>query len=501
MNRRTAATLILLAWAGALGWLVQRNYLSAPRASDAPRWPVPPGSAFQAIRIGGRQYGLASFSVDTLPDGLRVVELVTLDLPPTGNQSPRRTSTRTEAKYTRALQLRSWTSSVLTEHGRSASTGSVSGDTLLTVIAGGRGEATETLTVALRRPVVLPSAIPLVAASRGLPRTGTKLNVEIYDPLDQELRSEHLSVAAESLFTVPDSATYLESIRRWTVAHADTIRAWRLERIEHGLPVLQWIDAAGMTVRLQHPMGAVLDRSAFELVNSNFRALPIPPWDTSAAAPSYLPSDGSPEPARRLRVLARLTPASVLPTALPALEGGWQSRRGDTLEMTAASGIDSAPERAVMADPLLSAGDPGLARAAALAAGRESQPARVAQALNDWVRRTIRVREGAGTWSAGRAFRNRSGTAIERVRVLVALARSAGMEARTVSGLVRVNGRWQLREWAEIWTGTWTPADPSLASASPLGARIRLSTGGDARQLDLALRAGRLCLDVLEETQ
>jgi transglutaminase-like putative cysteine protease len=248
-------------------------------------------------------------------------------------------------------------------------------------------------------------------------------------------------------------------------------------------------------------MGAVLDRSAFELVNSNFRALPVPPWDTSAAAPNYLPGEGSPEPARRLRVLAHLTPASVLPKVLPALEGGWQSRRGDTLEVSPTSGTDSAPERGVIADPLLGADDPGLARAAALAAGRESQPARVAQALNDWVRRTIRVREGAGTWSAARAFRNRSGTAIERVRVLVALARSAGMEARQVSGLVRVNGRWQLREWAEIWTGTWTPADPGLASTSPLANRIRLITGGDARQLDLALRAGRLRLDVLEETQ
>lgn len=501
MTRRTAATAILLAWFGALGWLVQRHYLSAPRASDTPRWPVPPGSAFHAIRIGGRQYGIASLTVDTLPEGLRVVELTTLDLPPTRPGSPRRTSTRTEALYSRALQLRSWNSRLLTEQGRSASVGEVSGDTLLRVINTGEGEQPETLLVAIRRPVVLPSAIPLVAASRGLPRTGTKLNVEIYDPLDHELRSEHLSVAAESLFTVPDSAEFNPSIKRWMAAHADTVRAWRLERYEHGLPVLQWVDAAGMTVRLQHPLGAVLDRSAFELVNSNFRALPVPLWDTSAAAPSYLMSDGPAEPARHLSVRARLTPSGALPKLLPALEDGWQSRRGDTIEVRAVTGADSAPERAVLADPLLDSDDPGLARVAALTAERVRDPARVAQALNDWVRRSIRLRVGAGSWSALRAFNSRSGTRVERVRVLVALARSAGLEARKVSGLARVDGRWQLREWAEVWTGTWTPLDPAAAGASPSAARIRLWTGGNARQLDLALRAGRLCLDVLEETR
>ncbi len=501
MNRRSAATVILLAWFGALGWLVQRHYLSAPRASDTPRWPVPPGAAFHALRIGGRQYGIASLTVDTMPEGLRVVELTTLDLPPIRPGTPRRTSTRTEALYSRALQLRSWSSRLLTEQGRSTSAGEVSGDTLLRVINTGEGEQPETLLVALRRPVVLPSAIPLVAASRGLPRTGTKLNVETYDALDQELRSEHLSVTAESLFTVPDSAEFNPSIRRWTAAHADTVRAWRLERFGHGLPVLQWIDASGMTVRLQHPLGAVFDRSAFELVNSNFRALPIPVWDTSAAAPSYLTADGPAEPARYLSAVARLTPPGAMPKLLPALEGGWQSRRGDTLEVSPVSGTDSAPDPAALAEPLLSGDDPGIARAAALAAGRERDPSRVAQALSGWVRRSIRLRVGAGSWSAGRTFRARSGTPIERVRVLVALLRSAGLEARTVSGLVRVEGRWQLREWAEVWTGTWTPVDPAAAGASPSAARIRLWTGGNARQLDLALRAGRLSFDVLEETR
>lgn len=501
MNRRTVATLVLLIWVSSLAWLVQRHYLSTPRAADTPRWPVPPGAAFMAIRLGERQYGLQTFTVDTLAEGYRVIELVTVDLPSTGARAPRRTSTRVEAFYSRGLQLQRWASDVLTEHGRVGATGAVSGDTLLTVISTGRGESPETLAVTLRRPIALPSAIPLIAASRGLPRSGTRLNVEVYDPIDQELRTEHLTVAAESVFTVADSAEYNPNLKRWLPVHADTMRAWRLDRLERGLPTEHWIDAAGMTVRLRHPLGAVLDRSAFELVNSNFRALPLPPWDSGAGAPVYLPDSAPPTPVRALTVALRLAPPGPIPAEVPALDGGWQARSGDTLRLAAMTGADSAPEAVALADPLLKGDDPALARAAALAASRERDPEARALALSEWIRRTITLRDGNGAASAERTFRAKRGTAAERVRLLVAMCRSIGLPARPVSGVVYSDGRWLPRLWMEVWTGTWTPIDPALARAVPRVGRVRLLTGGSDRLLDLALRTGRLRLDVLEETR
>ena len=128
--------------------------------------------------------------------------------------------------YSRGLQLLRWQADVLTEQGRVASEGTVSGDTLLTEIVTAAGATPETLQVRLRRPVILPGAITLVVASRRLPRVGDKLNLEVYDPLDHEVRLARLQVTAESLFTVADSAEFSPDLRRWAAVHSDSAVTW-----------------------------------------------------------------------------------------------------------------------------------------------------------------------------------------------------------------------------------------------------------------------------------
>jgi transglutaminase-like putative cysteine protease len=500
MRRRTLATLILSAWVGALGWLAERHYLGAGVGEGPSRWPVPPGAAFHAIRFGDRQYGLASLTVDTLPEGLRVTELVTLDLPQLKAGTPRRTTYRVEALYTRGLQLLSWQSDLLTEHGRTSATGLTSGDTLLTVVSLPQGEAGETLAVRLRRPVILPSAIPMVAASRGLPRPGSKLNLEVYDPLDHELRTERLVVAAESVFTIPDSAEYSQTFRRWRVVHSDTVRAWRLDATVHGLPVSRWTDGSGMTVRTDYALGARLERSAFEIVNTNFRALQPARWDTSPGAPRYVLTDGRPATHRQLVLLAQLAPGTSVPAEVPSLRGGWQDRSGDTLWLGRLASGDSLPDPAGAVEPWLSR-DSAVAQTAARILQGGHRPESMPRRLTEWVRRTITLEEGPSRRSAGRILATRRGTRQERVTLLVALARAAGLEARPVWGLVAIGDRWELRPWAEIRAGAWLPADPDVAGTGALAARVRLATGGEARFLDLALEAGRLRFEVLGETK
>ncbi|HTS89063.1 MAG TPA: transglutaminase-like domain-containing protein [Gemmatimonadales bacterium] len=498
MSRRAVALSILVAWAAALGWLVDRHYLSPKAGIEESQWPVPPGTAFHTIDLGDRQYGFSSLVVDTLADGLRVTDLLTLDLPSERPRTPRRTSWRVEAIYTRGLQLRRWQSDLLTEQGRLATNGEVSGDTLVTVVLSPRGAAPDTLRVPIRRAVVLPSAIPLVAASRGLPKPGSRLSVAVYDPLDQEERTERLVVAAESLFSVPDSAEFAPTLRRWRVAHADTLRAWRLDSREHGLPVSRWVDASGMIVREDYPLGARLERTAFEIASTNFRSRPPAPWDTAASAPRYQLSDAPPSSVARLTVLARVAPAGHLPALASSLVGGWQVRSGDTIRVAPGADLDSVPAQSTENEVLLRP-DSALARQAALLGGRDQRPAAMIRRIQAWVRRSITLKGGLGTGLAETTLARRTGSADDRVLLLVALARAAGVPARPVWGLVQVDDRWQLRSWAECWIGGWTPVDPAGSGPFASAGRVRLAIGGQPRMLDLALRAGRLRLRVLKD--
>lgn len=501
MSRRTIAVLILSIWLGSLGWLAERQYLGVGSAEESPRWPVPPGAAFHAVRLGDRQVGLGSLSVDTVPEGLRVIEFLTLELPPQEPGTRRRLSRRTEALYSRGLQLVSWASDELSEQGRQALRGRVTDDSLMTVIGSEDGTVVESLTVRLRRPVVLPSAVPLVAASRGLPKAGSKLNVEVYDPLDRELRIERLVVAAESVFVVPDSAEFSTTLNRWRVAHSDTVRAWRLEGDANRLPYARWIDAAGMTVRLVHPLGAAMDRSAFELVNTNFRAGPPPYWDTSSSAPDYqLRPGGVAATPATFAVELSLVPPEPLPDSLPALNGGWQRRVGDTLRIAPTDSLEPAPAEPRPGPPPVAPLDSAASAPALAIIPTDADAERTAQALAGWVRRAISPREGPYVRSPALVLSTRSGTAQEQVGLLVALLRVTGLPARQVWGVVRVEGRWQLRPWAEAWTGGWRPLDPALAAGEPVG-RLRLAAGGDARLLDFVLAAGRLRFTALQETQ
>lgn len=501
-NRRTAAVAILVLWIAALAWLVDRHYLGdrVAGAGENPRWPVPPGSSFMSVNLAGQQIGLATMTVDTLDQGLRVTEITTIDLPRIAADTPRRTSKRIEALYSRGLQLLRFQADLLTEQGRARITGSTDGDSALVLVSEAPGVPSDTQRIALRRPVVLPGAITLVAASRGVPRPGGRLNLEIFDPIESELRVERILVSAESLFVVADSAELNEGSRHWEIVHRDTVRAWRLEWMDHGLPTQVWVDGAGLPVRVTSPLGTVEDRSAFEMIQTNFRMQPPPVYDSSSSTPVYHLSATVPPVRKRLTALMQLAGATeAFPRRIDPLTGGWQVQRDDTIRVAAPDSVMVLDSASLTEQPLwsLATPDSAVAMRARAIIQREADTARMAELLAAAVRKEITLRKGEARLTAGRVLAEKHGSAQERVNLLVALARGAGLKARPVWGLVLIDGSWTLRSWAEIWTRSWTPFD--LESAGHDAGRLRLATGGSGRFLSLAMRAGRLRAAVLEE--
>jgi transglutaminase-like putative cysteine protease len=490
------AALILLAWLGALGWLVRRQTSGPDPKAALANWPVPPGAAYQAVRIAGRHVGLASLTVDTVEDALRVTDLLTVTLPDSEARRGRRSSMLVRASYSRSLRLRTWESDLLTGEGRVAAAGEVIGDTLLRVVVTPLAETPETLQAVLRRPVILSGGIGLLAASQGLPRVGDRFSVQVFDPFDLELRMERVVVAAESVFTVPDSAEFNSALRRWTSVHSDTVRAWRLETQVHGLPEQRWIDASGMTTLLQHPLGGVLERTAFEIANARLRN-PIGIWDTSASAPRFL-GVGAPElQAPRIAVALSLASGAPIPINTTALEAGNQRRWGDTLIVEARARLGSSLPT-LEDSVLLTVPDSAIRELARRLQRASGDSVITAHAMSEWVRRTITLRRGPGLRSAGRVLGTRAGAEADRVTLLLALSRAAGWPARSVWGVARTGKGWELRGWAEVHLNDWVPLDPNRPP--PLEAdRVRLAIGGQPRMLELALRAGQLRLTPVED--
>ena len=111
MNRRTAAILVLLAWAGTFGWFLLRQYThpTSQLLTDA-MFRVSPGATYYALDLGGQQVGFASSSVDTLADTVLVRDHMLLEIPALG--SLQRVEARTDANLTRSLRLRGFLTSL-----------------------------------------------------------------------------------------------------------------------------------------------------------------------------------------------------------------------------------------------------------------------------------------------------------------------------------------------------------------------------------------------------
>ena len=507
MSRKAVAVTILLVWFGALGWLAQRRTVGIHSGVIIRTWPVSPGAAFFGVYRGDQQVGLATLSIDTLVEGLRTDELVTLDLPQQ-RRSVRRSSLRTEALYSKSLRLLRWETNLLTDDGRSVVQGKLGEDGVITLY-NGLGSATETLTVASpAEPLLLPGAVPFLLANAENRKIGRILTPTVFDPATTEISSTRFRVAAESTFVVPDSAEFDSTSSRWVTVHADTTPAWRLDGLEGGLPSRRWVDAHGITVRIDRPIGLLVEQAAFEVVNTNYRADGgVSGWDTTGTVRiSESPTGGTSDRTDRMRVALL---GADLSGFAPGVDGGTQRRDADTITViradTASRGAQVGDSAALApwlhATPLIRSNDPRVQQRASDIVRNAPSAARKARLLGQWVSRAVRIERRPGSQSAVRTLARRVGTRDDRLLLLVAMLRAQGVPARLAAGLREDSGRFSPNGWVEFFDRDWIPVDPENGTVPADASRLRLLIERPARPLDLMLLAGRTEVTVLDTTE
>lgn len=288
MSRRAlAAGGILALWALGLAVLARREHAGgqAARLTRAAFF-VAPGAEYYTVSTGDRQIGFASSTIDTVPGAFQITDLVLADL--ARNGKTQRVSARSRVVLSRALRLRRFRYELGAGFAPYRATGTVTGDTLLTLVVESGRAGADTQRVRIPGPLYLPTMVPMVIALGERPAVGSTHRFLVFDPLTDSLSHVAVRVAAESLFVLPDSARWDPVAARWVSAHRGTVRSWRIVQDgTHGPgPLTGWIDGRGRMVEASPLPQFRIRRTAYEIAFEN--------WSRGTSAPARVAAAHSP---------------------------------------------------------------------------------------------------------------------------------------------------------------------------------------------------------------
>ena len=244
LDRRFLAAAVLVCWAIGLVWLVRRQH----NVSDADRLArgvlrLEPGTYFYTISQTDQPIGWASSSLDTAAAGFTSREAVRVRALIAGDsQSVVASST---AHLTRAFVL----------------------DTFALSVDGDQHPFQERMMPPAGSGVLLPSLVPIAIMLTREPHVGASTVARIYNPLSRRVETVTLSIAAESLFSVVDSAVFDTARKNWVAAHIDTVRSWQI--VPPSRAISAWVDSRGRLVAASEPGGLSMMRSTYEIATLN----------------------------------------------------------------------------------------------------------------------------------------------------------------------------------------------------------------------------------------
>jgi transglutaminase-like putative cysteine protease len=183
-------------------------------------------------------------------------------------------------------------------------------------------------------------------------------------------------------------------------------------------------------------------------------------------------------------------------------------------EMTPNSTVDISKSRRPpseedrAANNLIQSDDPKILEMAKSAAGEEQDAWKVAQALEAYVKKTIKLKNFSQAFAtAAEVAREPEGDCTEHAVLLAALARARGIPARVSIGLVYQTSSqgFVYHMWNELWIGNqWVPMDATLGRGGIGAAHLKLTdsnlAGAQAYSsfLPVAQVIGQLKVEILD---
>ncbi|MEO6211064.1 MAG: hypothetical protein ABIQ10_13175 [Gemmatimonadaceae bacterium] len=259
---------IIFLWLVGLALLARRElFVGEPEQMAEAALLVVPGSAYYEVMNGETRIGWASSSIDTSVTGISVRDVLIIDPPDSGTSD--RLAARARVNLTPGLRLTDFTFELGGDHGPYKVSGKMSQDTSLTLITNAGKAHPDTASVAVKRALFWPTTVPLALALAARPKIGRVYKYSIYDPTSGTPEDIQLTVVAESLFVIPDSAKMDDARHTWVVAHEDTVRGWRFDPQSPTI-ISGWIDERGRAIQATPTGTFTIKRTAYEIAFLNW---------------------------------------------------------------------------------------------------------------------------------------------------------------------------------------------------------------------------------------
>lgn len=332
-------------------------------------------------------------------------------------------------------------------------------------------------------PYLLSALKPYVVTQQL--ETGTKLHFPTFDP----------STLSQHVTTVVIEGR--EQIR----IGGRMERAIRLRQSFRGISVVSWVDGRGRTLKEESAAGlSMLRQSAEEAKNLPSRGMSLDMIAQTAIPVAAPIADAGNKQEIRLRL------SGINLDSFP-LDGGRQRLNGDRLEIRREElkqiGAQSIPvtdarlATYLQPTPFLQSDHPRIRTLSAQILQGETNALRAALKIKNWVYREIAKEPTVSIPNALEVLATRKGDCNEHTVLFNALARAAGIPAKTVVGVVYLREAFYYHAWSEIWIGKWVSLDPVLNQFPADVTHVKFLEGEIDRQIDILQLIGSLKVEVL----
>ncbi|MBI2231274.1 MAG: transglutaminase domain-containing protein [Deltaproteobacteria bacterium] len=324
--------------------------------------------------------------------------------------------------------------------------------------------------------------------------------------------TQQLEPGKEHFFLTFDPATLSNQLTSLTIEGREEIRlgdriepATRIRQRYKGLSIVSWIDGQGRTLKEESPGGFSIVRANRQEARSldGSRSVPLDLISQTAVRPNAPIADPETKETLRLKL-------SGFDFANFALHGGRQRLGGDRLEIRREI-IDprksfSVPLRAphwksyLQPTVFLQSDHPEIRSLAAKIIAGETDARKAAVRIKDWVYREIAKVPTVSVPNSLEVLKTKKGDCNEHTVLFNALARAAGIPARTAVGVVYLRDAFYYHAWSEVWLGEWISLDSVLDQFPADVTHIKFLEGDIDRQIDILQLIGNLKIEVLDGT-